>query len=1396
MLFNVEHRRSTRRSLATLARGKAAMLLVLAGLLGISAVEGKLTSADDGKFVNLSTRTLVEAGEEVMIGGFVIEGGSREVLIQAVGPELANRGISNALADPVLTVTKTTDPANPMELMVNDNWEDNQGQLISDLWGGSPPLTAGSLSAAAVLTLEAGKYTAKVEGKDGTVGVGLVEVYEMDSTMADDDGLFSVGPAGRFVNLSTRALVETGEEVMIGGFIIKEGYRQVLVQAKGPELVNDGISNALADPVLTVTNTTDPANPIELMVNDNWEDHQGQLVSDLWEGSPPLTAGSLSAAAFLILEPGNYSAKVEGKDGSAGVAIVEVYGIDSDSPGAASPDQVALTALYNATNGANWERFDNWATGAPLDQWYGVKVDENGRVIMLDLVSNQLSGPIPPELDRLSSLQNLNLTGNELSGTIPPELGQLSELELLQLTDNELSGPIPPELGQLSKLKGLWLGGNGLSGEIPPELGDLSSLETLDLGDNGLSGPIPPELGQLSKLASLSVHDNELSGAIPGELSNIPSLSSFRYVNTDLCVPENAMLRAWLGEIASHFGTNLDCAPDIAALTALYVATDGANWHHRDNWLTGEPLANWYGIRVNTEGRAVRVELANNNLTGTIPPQLGQLAHLETLLLEDNFELSGQIPAELGNLANLREFSLSGTLVVGAIPAELGNLSRLETLGLAGASLTGAIPAELGNLANLRILELAFNGLTGAIPPELGNLSNLKRLWLDRNQLTGSIPPELGNLSQLEALSIEANKFEGMSSGDGSTGDTNPTGDTGPPPSSTGLTGAIPPELGNLSMLEILRLSQNSLTGAIPPELGGLSNLKMLTLAKNGLAGAVPPELGQLSSLEELNLAHNTELSGVLPSSLTDLGALDAFVAGGTGLCAPSDDRFTDWVAGLTRRRIAICEAELTMAYLTQAVQSPMFPVPLVAGEAALLRVFMTAPDGADANIPPVRATFYLGGAEAHVADIPGQSTAIPSEIDESSLEKSANAEIPAEVVQPGLEMVIEIDPDSTLDPGLDIAKRIPEQGRTKVEVREMPPFELTMIPFLWSTNPDSSVLDIGGAEDDFFWPTRTLLPIGEFRLDKHEPVTTSINDSDGLLDQTRAIRVMEGGTGYYIGIMSGDTADGPTGVAVASLPLAFAVADPFIVAHELGHNMGLQHAPCGGVLGDTGYPYPDGSIGAFGYDFRDGGKLVPPSTPDLMSYCGPPWIGDYHFGNALAFRLLKEKEATAAFEMETRTILLWGGVDNAGAPFLEPAFVVEAPPFLPHSGGAYEITGLAQGGRELFSLSFDMPKMADGDGRPGFAFALPTQAEWAAALASITLKGPGGSATLDQNSNRPMTILRNPRTGQVRGILRGPPEAASPQDDYAAAVQTAPDLEELFSRGIPDAAAWFDHSR
>ena len=133
--------------------------------------------AATGKFINISTRAMVGTGDDVMIGGFIIGEGLQQVLVEAIGPELADRGVAGALADPVLTITA----ADGTVLMINDNWEDSQGQLVRHLWGGSPNVAAGSASSAAVLTLEPGNYTAKVQGKDGTTGVALVEVYQMDN---------------------------------------------------------------------------------------------------------------------------------------------------------------------------------------------------------------------------------------------------------------------------------------------------------------------------------------------------------------------------------------------------------------------------------------------------------------------------------------------------------------------------------------------------------------------------------------------------------------------------------------------------------------------------------------------------------------------------------------------------------------------------------------------------------------------------------------------------------------------------------------------------------------------------------------------------------------------------------------------------------------------------------------------------------------------------------------------------------------------------------------------------------------------------------------------------------------------------------------------------------------
>ena len=864
----------------------------------------------------------------------------------------------------------------------------------------------------------------------------------------------------------------------------------------------------------------------------------------------------------------------------------------------------------------------------------------------------------------------------------------------------------------------------------------------IDLNVNNLRGEIPVELGSLINLRGLHLSSNNLTGEIPRELGSLANLEYLVLGNNNLT-----------GAIPVELAT-------LANLQTL--------------WLPNNRLTGAVPVQLAKLANLEDLTLNINSLTGAIPADLAKLANLETLHLSDN-DLTGEIPVELGSLANLKSLNLSHNNLTGEIPVELGSLANLENLHLSSNNLTGEIPVQLAALADLEYLSLGFNNLTGEIPVDLATLANLQGLWLSSNGLTGEIPVELATLANLEDLFLTNNS----------------------------LTGEIPVELAKLANLKYLDLSFNNLTGEIPVELGLLTNLEYLYLPNNSLTGAIPAELGGLESLHTIDVSKNPGMSGEMPASLTNLRLLEVLGAEDTELCAPSDPIFQDWLAGVSQRRVITCSiGDPPSFYLTQAVQSREFPVPLVSGEDALLRVFVTTTRATDESVPPVRARFFLNGAENYAVDIPGKSDPIPNVVKEGNLDASANAVIPGWVVQPGLKMVIDVDPEGTLVSTPGVRRRIPERGLWPVDVREMPLFELTVIPFQRSANPDSSILELvrAMAQDpdghSMLWETRTLLPVRDLVVTAHPSVLTSSDNAHDLISETEAIRVMEGASGHFMGMMM--SIDGPSGTAYEVGWSSFSIADASVIAHELGHNLGLRHPPgCGATSTDRSFPYPGGVIGAWGYDFRGNGGLVPPSSHDLMSYCrsqGREWISDYHFTNALELRLKTVAAGQSSLGARpARSLLLWGGVDAGGAPFLEPAFVVDAPPSLPRSTGEYEIIGRTANGAELFSLSFEMPQVAGGDGRSSFALALPVQPEWDDQLARITLSGPGGSVTLDGETNRPVTILRNPRNGQIRAILRDVTPTALIPGGTASTLSLDPAWERLTSRGIGGEALFLE---
>ena len=715
-------------------------------------------------------------------------------------------------------------------------------------------------------------------------------------------------------------------------------------------------------------------------------------VAVIWTSVRPEVA--TVGASGLVAAAGNGTTTVAATVGAvAGTATVTVT--------VESGDRAVLAALHAATNGPNWADDENWLGDGPLGEWRGVETDAFGRVVRLDLGgrrdeetgewvshglrgsipselgsltgltslnlrANALEGPIPPELGNLAGLEELWLDGNGLEGPIPPELGSLAHLRELNLRANALEGPVPPELGALAGLEGLWLDGNVLDGPIPAELGRLAHLRGLSLSGNALEGPVPPELGGLGRLEFLYLDGNALTGALPRSLLRIGGLIRLRFQrNAGLCAPGNADFMAWLDGIGQTGEGPFCNEADRAALAALHAAAGGEGWTDSGGWLGGEALAGWYGVGTDSLGRVATLDLTANGLAGRLPAGLGDLAAMTALRVGDN-ALSGRLPRALLDLP-LDELDYAGTEL--CAPAD--EMFRAWLDAIAGLRGTGT---ECAPATDREILEMfhdatsgrdwidARNWLTDAPlgewrGVEVDDQGGVVELQLWDNGLAGRLPPELGKLVHLEFLRLSDN----------------------------GLTGAIPPEFGSLSSLAHLALEGNALSGKLPPALGALPALEELSVENNDLSGPLPPELGGLASLRGLGLTGNPRLSGPLPAELTSLSRLERLLAGGTELCAPADSAFAAWLDRVHTRRVVPCAGrEAPAAYLVQAVQSRAFPVPLVAGVRALLRVFPTAARAAGAGVPAVRARFFVDGRETHVEYVPGKSEAIPTGIDEA----------------------------------------------------------------------------------------------------------------------------------------------------------------------------------------------------------------------------------------------------------------------------------------------------------------------------------------------------------------------------------------------------------------------------
>jgi hypothetical protein len=471
-------------------------------------------------------------------------------------------------------------------------------------------------------------------------------------------------------------------------------------------------------------------------------------------------------------------------------------------------------------------------------------------------------------------------------------------------------------------------------------------------------------------------------------------------------------------------------------------------------------------------------------------------------------------------------------------------------------------------------------------------------------------------------------------------------------------------------------------------------------------------------------------------------------------------------------------------AYLVQAVQNAAGSVPLVAGRAALLRVFVTATEP-NADRPPVRARIYHGATRVATHLIPAPGASVPLLVDEEVLNSTWNLLLPGALVQPGLAIAVELDPESTVQDFNRNDNLFPRSGAPlSLTVRTVPDFRVRLVPVRQSESGLTGDVTAASMER-YLGLTRTMMPLRAIDADVREVYTTNappLQSNDGnsgwsiLLSELNALRLVEGGGRYYYGVVRTGYPSGVAGMGYVGGRASAGWDAPgtagWVAAHEWGHNFGRWHSPCGGPGGvDQNYPHAGGIIGAVGLDMATMTVMRARSEFDIMSYCRPAWISDYTYGHVLthvggavgAHAGHAHGSAAAAAGnggslahapgAPEPVVLVWGRIEG-GRAVLEPAFQVTAPAQLPEEPGPYTLAGYDEAGGRLFALPFQAHEVAHGaPGARQFAFALPAGLARPDRLAALRVTGPGIAGA---GERRP-TLPRGAAADPTRGVERLP---------------------------------------
>ena len=492
--------------------------------------------------------------------------------------------------------------------------------------------------------------------------------------------------------------------------------------------------------------------------------------------------------------------------------------------------------------------------------------------------------------------------------------------------------------------------------------------------------------------------------------------------------------------------------------------------------------------------------------------------------------------------------------------------------------------------------------------------------------------------------------------------------------------------------------------------------------------------------------------------------------------------------------------------HITQGAQGYYGSVPLIADRPGLLRVFLKASDPNSAA-PDVRVRRYAGATLINTDTIRAATPGVPTVIVESDGTKSWNIALPEHVIQPGQRLLVDVDPAGLVPLATRANLSFPATGIPQdLAVLSGVSYDVTFVPVISSADGTTGDITVAGIPD-LTNTVKLLHPVWTINATVHAPYTFTggpLKSADEnfawstLLQQIEQLRQVETNPTYFYGVVHPNDSSGIVGLGYVGQPrftqfrsaigwdnralygqLGTYAGEAY--AHELGHNLSLNHAPCGGASSpDPFFPYAGGGVGRPGYNVVTS-TITATTNFDVMSYCAPTWISDYSYQRMLTY--LQQRSTLLAPLAPQRAVMLSGAI-RGGQARLNPALDVVASPVMPSTGGQYRLEGRDADGNSVFAFSFDPAKVADAPGADLAQFVYTVPLADAVRLGNIRLTGPGidvavspsastslradtttvSAVRVDANHVRltwnaeryPMVMVRNAVTGDVLTFGRG----------------------------------------